>query len=133
MTEAIAVGFGIEDFIFLLHGAVMARRHGLRKRKNLPGWSKGAVSSKHTLLVIGDSRTRCQFVKLRFVVDSKTNPEDVNGQERVRLETLRLMERPIPVETVVLSNTSTGMAPYGGSRPATLDRAKSGLPSPSKS
>src|SRR5207302_9061461 len=90
MSEATAVGLGIEDFIFLLHGAVMARRHGLRRRKNLPGWSKGAVSSKRPLLVIGDSRTRCQFVELRFVVDSKTNPEDVNGQERVRSE-LRLV------------------------------------------
>src|SRR5439155_2922944 len=111
----------------------MPLRHGLRKQKNLPCWSNGAVSSQRPLLVFGDSRTRCQFVEVRLVVDSRTKSACGSGQESVMLETPRLMERPIPVETVVLSNTSTGMAPYGGSRPATLDRAMSGLPSPSKS
>src|SRR5439155_23742492 len=89
MSEAIAVGF--EDFIFLLQGAVMERRHGLRKRKNLPGWSNGAASCSRPLLVIGDSKTRCQFVEVTLVVDSRAKSACGSGQESVMLETPRLM------------------------------------------
>src|SRR5438046_9812117 len=96
MSEATAVDF--EDFIFLLQGAEMARRHGLRKRKNLPGWSNGAASCSRPLLVIGDSKTRCQFVEPTFVVDSRTKSACGSGQESVRLETPRLMARPIRSE-----------------------------------
>src|SRR2546422_4350215 len=98
--------------------------HSLRKRKNLPGWSNGAVRSSRPLLVIGDSRTRCQFVELRFVVDSRRNPVDVNGQERARLELLRATPRRRPAEALVFNSTET---------PRSCATTRSGLPSPLKS
>src|SRR5256885_11691560 len=104
MSEAIAVGFGIEDFIFLLHGAVMTRRHGLRRRKKRPGWSNGAVSSKRPLLVVGTSTARCQFVELKLVVDSRTKSAYGSGQEKVRPGLVRATPRGMPAEAQAVNH-----------------------------
>src|SRR5438045_2297193 len=97
--------------------------HGLRNRKNLPGWSNGAVTSNRPLLVVGDSKMRCQFVEPRLVMDSRTNAVYGSGQERVKLELRLVTPRRMPAEAQVFNNTE---------RPS-LATARSGLPSPLKS
>src|SRR2546428_11637598 len=82
--------------------------HGLRKRKKRCDWSSGTVTSKRPLFVVGVSTTEGQLVKLGFVVDSRTKPGDVSGQEMLMVvELVSRTERLRQSGTLVLRRTST--------------------------
>src|SRR5439155_24265166 len=83
--------------------------------------------SRRALLGVLVSTARCQFVRLRLVVDSRTNPADGNGQETLTVELLRRIASSMPAETQVFNSTDTVPTEK------TFATAKSGLPSPLKS
>src|SRR2546430_9562189 len=75
--------------------------YGLRKRKKRCNWSSGTVSSNRPLLVIGISAAGCQFVRLGLVVDSRTKPVDVSGQEVLKVVLMCAAARRAPPESQV--------------------------------
>src|SRR5206468_1540518 len=83
-------------------------------------WSRGAVISKRLLFVLTRSAAGCQFVESRLATDSRKNPADGSGQERVRAELLCATPRRMPAEAQVLGRNET---------PAGLPTTRSSLPS----
>src|SRR5207244_10034802 len=85
------------------------------------------MTSRRVLLLVGTSGATCQLARPRFVTDSRMNPVDGNGQEKVRVLLLRTTARPGPAETQVFNSTETPPAINA------LATARSGLTSPLKS